>query len=181
MTQFPVLRRCLKPVAWSAAAVIAACTSVPLPPQAPLPGGSTAPAPAPPAAPAPAPAAEPAPAARKPPGPSSASNARAYRSDGARHLYDVYADRIWKGRLPPMLHAVAVVDVDIDSRGQVRNLRWQRPPRNAPEVGPVIEKMIRDAAPYPAPARLGRVTYTEVWLWHESGKFQLDTLTEGQD
>ena len=24
-------------------------------------------------------------------------------------------------------------------------------------------------------------TYTEVWLWHESGKFQLDTLTEGQD
>jgi hypothetical protein len=25
------------------------------------------------------------------------------------------------------------------------------------------------------------VTYTDVWLWHKSGKFQLDTLTEGQD
>ena len=29
-------------------------------------------------------------------------------------------------------------------------------------------------------ARTGQVTYTDVWLWHKSGKFQLDTLTEGQ-
>jgi protein TonB len=28
---------------------------------------------------------------------------------------------------------------------------------------------------------LSQVTYTDVWLWHKSGKFQLDTLTEGQD
>jgi hypothetical protein len=25
------------------------------------------------------------------------------------------------------------------------------------------------------------VTYTDTWLWHQSGRFQLDTLTEGQD
>jgi protein TonB len=24
------------------------------------------------------------------------------------------------------------------------------------------------------------VTYTDTWLWHSSGRFQLDTLTEGQ-
>ena len=30
-------------------------------------------------------------------------------------------------------------------------------------------------------ARLGKVVYTDTWLWHKSGKFQLDTLTEGQD
>jgi periplasmic protein TonB len=24
------------------------------------------------------------------------------------------------------------------------------------------------------------VTYTDIWLWDKSGKFQLDTLTEGQ-
>jgi hypothetical protein len=29
--------------------------------------------------------------------------------------------------------------------------------------------------------RMGRVVYTDTWLWHASGKFQLDTLTEGQD
>jgi protein TonB len=23
--------------------------------------------------------------------------------------------------------------------------------------------------------------WTDTWLWHKSGRFQLDTLTEGQD
>ncbi len=36
------------------------------------------------------------------------------------------------------------------------------------------------AAPYPTPSRLGKVTYTDTWLWDKSGNFQLDTLTEGQ-
>jgi len=27
---------------------------------------------------------------------------------------------------------------------------------------------------------MGKVTYTETWLWDKSGHFQLDTLTEGQ-
>ena len=37
------------------------------------------------------------------------------------------------------------------------------------------------AAPYPAPMKLGSVTYTETWLWHKSGRWQLHTLTEGQN
>jgi hypothetical protein len=24
------------------------------------------------------------------------------------------------------------------------------------------------------------VTYTDTWLWHKTGQFQLDTLSEGQ-
>jgi hypothetical protein len=43
-----------------------------------------------------------------------------------------------------------------------------------------IERTVRSAAPFPAPVRMGRVTYTDVWLWDKSGRFQLDTLTEGQ-
>ena len=39
---------------------------------------------------------------------------------------------------------------------------------------------VRAAAPYPAPTRMGRVTYTDTWLWDKTGRFQLDTLTEGQ-
>jgi len=27
---------------------------------------------------------------------------------------------------------------------------------------------------------MGKVTYTDTWLWDKSGHFQLDTLTEGQ-
>ena len=43
-----------------------------------------------------------------------------------------------------------------------------------------IERTVRAAAPFPAPVRMGSVSYTDTWLWHESGQFQLDTLTEGQ-
>jgi hypothetical protein len=43
-----------------------------------------------------------------------------------------------------------------------------------------IERSVRSAAPFPVPVKMGRVTYTDTWLWHKSGRFQLDTLTEGQ-
>ena len=125
---------------------------------------------------------KPAPSATAPA--SAASQARSprdYRRDAASHLYARQADRIYKGRLPPMLYAVGVLDVDIDRRGQVQALRWQRAPRHAPEVIAEIEKIVRAAAPYPAPLHMSKVTYTDVWLWHKSGRFQLDTLTEGQD
>ena len=112
---------------------------------------------------------------------SQARNARDYRRDAASHLYARQADRIYRGRLPPMLYAVGVLHVDIDGQGQVQALRWQRAPTHAPEVMVEIEAMVRAAAPYPAPVHMHRVTYTDVWLWHKSGRFQLDTLTEGQD
>ena len=143
--------------------------------------GCSTPAPAPVARPAPEPApqAQPAPKAA---GPSSqARSAREYRRDAAQHLYALQAERIYKGRLPPMLYAVGVLNVDIDRRGQVLGVHWMRAPRHAPEVMAEIEKMVHAAAPYPAPRYMAKVTYTDVWLWHKSGRFQLDTLTEGQD
>lgn len=112
---------------------------------------------------------------------SSASSPRAYREDGATHIYGLNADRIYKGRMPPLLYAIGVLNVEIDRVGRVTRLDWLRAPRHAPEVVAEIEKTIRQASPFPAPTRLGKVVYTDTWLWHKSGKFQLDTLTEGQD
>ena len=112
---------------------------------------------------------------------SYASDPRSYRKDAAAHIYGMNQDRIWKGRLPPLLYAVGVLQVEVDGRGNVRNLSWMRAPRHAPEVIAEIEKTVRNAAPFPAPARMGKVVYTDTWLWDKSGRFQLDTLTEGQD
>jgi periplasmic protein TonB len=111
---------------------------------------------------------------------SSATSPKAYRQDGATHLYGLNAERIYKGKLPPLLYAVGVLNVEIDRVGRVTRLDWLRAPRHAPEVMKDIEAMIQQASPFPAPTRLGKVTYTDTWLWHKSGKFQLDTLTEGQ-
>ncbi len=111
---------------------------------------------------------------------SGASNPRDYRRDAANHLYGQNANRIFKGKMPPLLYAIGVLQVDVDGRGRVTATRWMRAPSHAPEVMAEIERTVRQAAPYPAPARMGHVTYTDTWLWHKSGKFQLDTLTEGQ-
>jgi len=110
---------------------------------------------------------------------SQADSDQAYRRDGAKHLYASYPMRVYRGKLPPMLYGVAVVETDIDGEGNITDVRLRRPPA-APEVGPWILQMIRKAGPFPPPARLGQVTYSEIWLVHKGGNFQLDTLTEGQ-
>ena len=112
---------------------------------------------------------------------SGATTTRAYREDGATHLYGLNADRIYKGRMPPLLYAIGVLNVEIDRAGRVTRLDWMRAPRHAPEVVAEIERTIRSASPFPAPTRMGKVVYTDTWLWHKSGQFQLDTLTEGQN
>lgn len=118
-----------------------------------------------------------------PPSPSrsAARNARDYRKDAASHLYARHSQHVYKGRLPPMLQAVGVLNVEIDRHGAVQSVHWTRAPRHVPQVMQNIERMVKAAAPYPLPLYLSQVTYTDVWLWHQSGQFQLDTLTEGQD
>ena len=112
---------------------------------------------------------------------SAARNAKDYRKDAASHLYARHSQSIYKGRLPPMLEAVGVLNVDIDRHGSVKSVQWMRAPRHVPQVMQQIERMVKAAAPYPVPQHMSQVTYSDVWLWHKSGKFQLDTLTEGQD
>ena len=111
---------------------------------------------------------------------SLAATPKAYRIDGAKHLYALYADRIFKGKLPPLMHAVVVTEVELDAAGNVRNIQMVRVPSHAPEVVVKVREMIRAASPLPAPQRMGGTRYTDIWLVDKSGRFQLDTLTEGQ-
>ena len=103
----------------------------------------------------------------------------AFRRVAARHLYNRYNNRIYRGMLPPMLYAVGTLEVNLAANGQVRSVRWMRGPTHVPEVMREIETMVRSAAPFPSPGgRGGR--YVDTWLWDRSGRFQLDSLTEGQ-
>lgn len=167
--------RCIEPKAGFSLAALALMALVA--------GCASPPPPAPPPAPAPvvrAPAPPP-PAAAVPSGRvSHATSEKAYRQDGARAIYAAYPDSIYKGKLPPLLHAIAVVETEIDANGHVRDVRMIRAPSHAPDVTARVRELIRKASPLPAPARLGTVKYTETWLVDKSGKFQLDTLTEGQ-
>lgn len=172
---FPATRQTImRPAAWACAGLalaLAACSTTPPPLQDPAPVIDLLPAP-------PAPVVE----APEPP-PALVSHARTpleYRKDGASHLYGRNGHRIFKGKLPPLLYAVGVLQVEVDGRGNVRELNWMRAPDHVPQVVKEIERTVREAAPFPAPVAMGWVTYTDVWLWDRSGNFQLDTLTEGQ-
>jgi hypothetical protein len=111
--------------------------------------------------------------------PSAAETPREYRSDAARHLYAAYAKQIHKGKMPPLLYGVAIIETEIDAQGAVQNVRVVREPAAA-EVSPWAVAMIKKASPFPAPAKMGTVKYTDIWLVDKSGRFQLDTLSEGQ-
>ncbi|BDT66962.1 hypothetical protein os1_11290 [Comamonadaceae bacterium OS-1] len=174
-TPRPYLRWALASFSTAIAALLGGCGSSP-PPSPP--GASPSASPGAPAAsskPA-APSATPA----APPKISTASTPRDYRRDAARHLYDRNAERIYQGKLQPNLYAIGVLEVHLDRQGLVTGLHWMRAPRHAPEVITEIERTVRAAAPFPPPSRMGRVTYTDTWLWDKTGQFQLDTLTEGQ-
>jgi hypothetical protein len=105
---------------------------------------------------------------------------RTYRKIGARHIYNKYASRIYKGKIPPLVYAVVVVETDIDANGKVMNVTFSRTPSHAPEVAPMIAELIKAASPLPSPGKLGGHTYVDTWLWDKSGNFQLDSLTLGQ-
>jgi periplasmic protein TonB len=174
----------LKPLLALAASVLLCACGTPRETPVPAPGTtperSTVPNASPtaarPGAPAEAPVAGPARTSKA----STAATPKAYRVDGAKHLYAVYADRIFKGKLPPLMHAVVVTEVELDAAGNVRDIQMVRVPSHAPEVVARVREMIRAASPLPAPQRMGGTRYTDVWLVDKSGRFQLDTLTEGQ-
>ena len=145
----------------------------PAPIPAPTPTATTA------LEPAPATAIRPVTPAAKPQ-PSTAQDETDYRLDCAQHLYQRYPKRIYQGLLPPMLYAIAVVEVFLDVDGHIAHINWMRKPDHALEVPLHIEQLLRAATPFPAAPHLGQVRYTDTWLWDESGQFQLHTLTEGQ-
>lgn len=111
---------------------------------------------------------------------STADSPIDYRLDAAYHLYEKNNTRIFKGVMPHFLYAIGVLEIQVDSRGNLQSLNWMRAPEHAPEVMAEIERTVRQAAPFPAPVRLGQATYIETWLWDVSGNFQLHTLSEGQ-
>lgn len=104
-----------------------------------------------------------------------------YRIDASKHLYACYPMRIYKGKLPPLLYGVMMIEVELDPQGNVLGVTTVRKPAAA-EVAPWVQTMVRRAAPYPAPEKFpgGTLRFTETFFVDKSGLFQTFTLTEGQ-
>lgn len=117
----------------------------------------------------------------KAPEASAQEGEKEYKLDAARHLYACFPMRVYRGKLPPLLYGVAMVETEIDSTGKVVSTNVVRKPAAA-EVEPWVLAMIKRAEPYPAPAKMPGATakFTEVYFVDKSGLFQTFSLTEGQ-
>ena len=104
-----------------------------------------------------------------------------FRIDAARHLYACFPMRVYRGKLPPLLYGVMMIETALDAGGNVTSVKVVRRPA-ADEVEPWVIALIKRAAPFPAPAKMdgGKVTYTETYFIDKSGLFQAFSLSEGQ-
>jgi periplasmic protein TonB len=118
----------------------------------------------------------------KEPAASTQDVEREFRIEASRHLYGCYPMRVFRGKLPPLLYGVMMVEVELDPQGNVVDVGVIRKPA-ADEVAPWVIAMIKRASPFPAPTRLaasGNVKFMETYFVDKSGLFQTHTLTEGQ-
>ena len=116
-----------------------------------------------------------------PPQASVTEGEREYRIDAAKHVYACYPMRVYRGKLPPLLYGVMMVETEISATGEVVNVSVVRKPA-ADEVAPWVIAMIKRAAPFPLPAKHpgGTVKFTETYFVDKSGLFQAFSVTEGQ-
>ncbi len=124
----------------------------------------------------------PAPTCKEPVAPSTQEVEREFRVDASRHLYSCFPMRVYRGKLPPLLYGVMMVETELDAQGNVVDVNVIRRPA-ADEVSPWVVAMIKKASPFPAPVKLtggGNLKFMETYFVDKSGLFQTHTLTEGQ-
>ena len=101
----------------------------------------------------------------------------------ARHIVQRNADRIFSGRLPPMLPAIVVVNITVDGDGQLTDVQVQRA-RDANAARIALASMLR-SGPLPRPhgllaANSRAMTFSETFLFDWDYRFQLRTLAGPQ-
>ncbi len=163
----------------SVLAIVAGCTSRPMPPDSPPP--SAGPAPAAPSAPAAAPAARP-----PVPQPAAAVQAPArtwdeYKVRVARRVMHTSAGETFSGPIPDRLQSIPVIQVELNRDGSVRNVTVLRVPKFSPQTLQMAMNAVRRAGPFEPVGHLPRPwQFSETFLYNDDLKFQIRSLAEQQ-
>jgi len=144
---------------------------------------------------APAPTPPPAvPAQEQPAAPPAPPQSAASKADAARTPLDRYkravaqqilranARATFDGVPPHFLRAVVVLQLTVDGKGALTDLRTLR--TRSAEHAAAATKSVRAAGPLPAPPREllrgGRLEFAETFLFRDDGKFQVRSLAAAQ-
>lgn len=106
----------------------------------------------------------------------------AYKADVARHIMHRNPERIFDGRLPPMLPAIVVLNITVDEQGRLTDVQVQR--SRDPGASEVALASLRRSGPLPRPDGLtlrgAAMTFSETFLFGEQYRFQLRSLSGAQ-
>ena len=163
-----------------ALALTAGCSTpppaAPPPPPPPAPAPTAAPTPAPkPAATAPAPAV----ASANLPAPGPVRNATELRLQAAKRIVAANPGATYLGKVPDILLAIPVLEVELNADGSIKKIDVMRPPSQAPETVQMASDAIRRAAPFGDVSRLPKPwKFVETFLYRDDKKFKPRTLDQ---
>ena len=105
-----------------------------------------------------------------------------YKRAVAQQILQTNAPRTFEGVPPHLLRAVIVLQLTVDGKGALTDVRTLR--SRSAEHAAAATKSVRAAGRLPAPPREllrgGRLEFVETWLFRDDGKFQVRSLAEAQ-
>lgn len=106
----------------------------------------------------------------------------AYKTQVAQHVVQHNPGHTYKGRLPPLLPAIVVLEITVDSDGRMTDVAVQRS-RN-PDASEVALASMRRSTPLPPPHQLaqagGKLKFSETFLFADRERYQLRSLAGPQ-
>jgi protein TonB len=105
-----------------------------------------------------------------------------YKTQVAQHVVQHNPGHTYKGTLPPLLPAIVVLEITVDSDGRMTDVAVQRS-RN-PDASEVALASMRRSTPLPRPQQLaqagGKLTFSETFLFADRERYQLRSLAGPQ-
>ena len=106
-----------------------------------------------------------------------------WKRDAAQRIHTHNKSHVAEGKLPPIIHAVVVVQLTVAPDGKVLKSEVLRRPDYATSEAALAVKTAYAASPLPpvpASAGKGNIQVAETWLFRKDGRFQLRTLASAE-
>ena len=151
------------------ALLLAGCASAPLPPP-------NRPAPAAPSRVEPAPANQ---GRAGLPAPDRPRSLTQLRSFAAQRVVAANPGRTYDGKVPDILLAIPVLEVELNADGSIRKIDVMRNPRQALDTVQLAIEAVKRAAPFGDVSHLPRPwKFTETFLFNDDRKFKLRSMDQ---
>jgi hypothetical protein len=119
----------------------------------------------------------PLPPARPLPPPERSRSIAQLREQAALRLIEANAGRIYMGRVPDVLLAIPVLEIELNADGSVRRIEVLREPRQAKDTIQLAIDAVRRAAPFGDVSHLPRPwKFTETFLFNDDRHFKPRSL-----